>query len=137
MEVAEKTMQELADGGMSWIDVQFIKTSTQQLMEAREMLRWTYVYGFCLPENVNRDLFEYLQADLEAGTEKLSGMLESKEKKERLPILNAAGYVKQRIKNLLEGLAEGDITGGSGNAERVYSSSEFEKYNGWIYNAGN
>jgi hypothetical protein len=54
-----------------WIDVQYIKSATQQLMEARNMLKWTYVYGYYLPEHVNRDLFEYLQADLEAGTEVL------------------------------------------------------------------
>eukprot|EP01121_Diplochlamys_sp_Union-15-3_P013423 TRINITY_DN4163_c0_g1_i3.p1 TRINITY_DN4163_c0_g1~~TRINITY_DN4163_c0_g1_i3.p1 ORF type:complete len:131 (-),score=25.08 TRINITY_DN4163_c0_g1_i3:189-581(-) len=130
-------MQTLSDQGISWIDVQFIKTSTLQLMEAREMLKWTYVYGYYLPENINRDLFEYLQADLESGTEKLSLLLESNEKKDkdRVTILNASAYVKQRVKNLLEGLADGDITGGK-NEEKSYGN-EHSKYDGWIYNAGN
>jgi len=69
MAIAEKTMEQLAEKGVAWIDVQYIKKSTIQLMEARNMLKWTYVYGYFLPEAVNRDLFEYLQADLEAETE--------------------------------------------------------------------
>lgn len=69
MAIAEKTMEQLAEQGMPWIDVQFIKKATIQLMEARNMLKWTYVYGYYLPESVNRELFEYLQGDLEAETE--------------------------------------------------------------------
>lgn len=64
-------------------------------MEARNMLKWTYVYGYFLPDQVNRDLFEYLQADLEGATEKLSALLEAKEEKDRLKIINATEYVKQ------------------------------------------
>ena len=79
----------------SWIDVQFIKSATLGLMEARNMLKWTYVYGYFLPDHVNRDLFEYLQADLESATERLSGLLEAKEEKDRLKIINATEYVKQ------------------------------------------
>ena len=56
---------------MSWIDVQFIKTATKTLMEARQMLKYTYVYGFFLPKNVNRSLFELLQTDLEDKVEVL------------------------------------------------------------------
>jgi ariadne-1 len=79
----------------SWIDVQFIKAATLGLMEARNMLKWTYVYGYFLPDQVNRDLFEYLQADLESATERLSGLLEDKGEKDRLKIINATEYVKQ------------------------------------------
>jgi ariadne-1 len=137
MDIATQTMNELLEKGMSWIDVQFIKTATQQLVEARNMLKWTYVYGYYLPEHVNRDLFEYLQADLEAGTERLSGLLEARGEKDRLKIINATEYVKQRIKNLLEGLAENEITGGSGNRDdKQYKVDSIEKYEGWIYNPG-
>lgn len=125
-------------------------------MEARNMLKWTYVYGYFLPDQVNRDLFEYLQADLESATERLSGLLEDKGEKDRLKIINATEYVKQvspiilqpfwvwdpdliwlhlqRIKNLLEGLADGDITGGKAIEEKVYKIDD--KYDGWIYNPG-
>eukprot|EP00029_Vermamoeba_vermiformis_P000961 TRINITY_DN1112_c0_g1_i1.p1 TRINITY_DN1112_c0_g1~~TRINITY_DN1112_c0_g1_i1.p1 ORF type:complete len:525 (-),score=178.59 TRINITY_DN1112_c0_g1_i1:119-1537(-) len=138
LDQANRLMSELAEKGSSWIDVQFIKAATLGLMEARNMLKWTYVYGYFLPEHVNRDLFEYLQADLESATERLSGLLEAKEEKDRLKIINATEYVKQRIKNMLEGLADGDITGGSGSKstteEKVYKIDD--KYDGWIYNPG-
>lgn len=136
MAIAEKTMEQLAESGVAWIDVQYIKKATLQLMEARNMLKWTYVYGYYLPDSVNRDLFEWLQSDLEAETEKLSGLLEAKGDKDKQKIINATDYVGKRIKNLLEGLAEGEITGGA-KSERVYAAQEHEKYEGWIYNAGN
>jgi ariadne-1 len=136
MMIAEKTMEQLAEAGAAWIDVQYIKKATAQLMEARNMLKWTYVYGYYLPDAVNRDLFEWLQGDLEAETEKLSGLLEAKGEKDKTKIINSAEQVKKRVKNLLEGLMEGEITGGSNSSTKVYAASEFEKYEGWIYNAG-
>jgi ariadne-1 len=54
---------------MSWIDVQFIETATKSLTECRRMLKFSYIYGYYLPNHVNREIFEYLQADLEAGVE--------------------------------------------------------------------
>jgi ariadne-1 len=133
MAIAEKTMEALAEAGAAWIDVQYIKKATAQLMEARNMLKWTYVYGYYLPDSVNRDLFEWLQGDLESETEKLSGLLEAKGEKDKTKIINSAEQVKKRVKNLLEGLMEGEITGGSSTKEKVYAAAEFEKYEGWIY----
>jgi len=133
---AEKLMHELSEKGMSWIDVQFIKQATRTLMDARQMLKYTYVYGFYLPISVNRSLFELLQTDLEDKVERLSGLLEAAGEKERLAIINAAKYVESRQKKLLEELAEGGITGkGGAHEERVYQSS-VEVYDGWIYKTG-
>jgi len=123
---AQKIMKELFEKGNSWIDAQFIKTATDTLMEARRMLKFTYVYGFYLPDHVNRDIFEYLQADLEASVERLSGLLEAKGEKEKLLIINTTEYVRQRQKNLLSGLMEGDINGGK-NEEKYYDAAEAEK----------
>jgi hypothetical protein len=71
---------------------------------------------------------------LEAETEKLSGQLESKGDKDKQKIINATDYVKKRIKNLLEGLAEGEITGGA-KTERSYVAAEHEKYEGMLTNS--
>jgi len=130
LKVAEETMQRLSSQGQSWIDVQYVKQATYILMEARNMLKYTYAYGYFLPDHVNRDLFEYLQSDLEAGTEKLSGLLEGVDQ-DRLLIINSTEYVKQRIKNLQEGLLDNDITGGRKD-EKLYVN-DGEKYEGWIY----
>lgn len=121
---------------MSWIDVQFIKQATEALMECRPMLKWTYVYGFFLPQTTNRDIFEYLQADLEAGVERLSGLLEAKGDKDRVTIINATEYVRQRQKNLVQGLMENDIQGKSAAPEKVYVNTDAEQYDGWVYKAG-
>lgn len=61
MGVAEATMRELTEKGAAWIDVQYIKQATIALNEARQMLKYTYVYGYFLPAHVNRSIFEYLQ----------------------------------------------------------------------------
>jgi len=133
---AQKIMQELTDKGISWIDVQFIKQATQSLMECRNMLKYTYVYGHYLPKQVNRSIFEYLQADLEAAVEKLSELLEAPGDIDRLKVINASTYVRQRQKNLLQGLMEGEITGkGGADDEKVYKNT-VEVYDGWVYKSG-
>jgi ariadne-1 len=136
LKVADEVMEKLSNEGQSWIDVQYVKQATLSLMEARNMLKYTYIFGFYLPDHVNRDVFEYLQSDLEKGTEKLSELLESNKEKNRIDIINNSEYVKQRIKALLQGLSENDIIGGGARSEKNYAAVEgVEKYEGWIYNA--
>jgi len=130
---AEKLMHDLSEKGMSWIDVQFIKQATRTLVDARQMLKYTYVYGFYLPASVNRSLFELLQTDLEDKVERLSGLLEAAGEKDRLGIINAAKYVESRQKKLLEELAEGGITGKGGAHEERSYTPKVEVYDGWIY----
>jgi ariadne-1 len=136
--VAQKLMKDLSEKGMSWIDVQFIEASTKTLTETRRMLKFSYIYGYYLPSHVNREIFEYLQSDLESGVERLSALLEATGEKDRFAIINATEYVKQRQKNILSGLLEGDISGGGGKAEaeKFYDSVDVEKYEGWVYKIG-
>lgn len=134
--LADKVMQELLDKGMTWADVKFVKDATVALMECRNILKNTYIYGFYLPQKTNRDIFEHLQADLEQGVERLSALLEDKGPKDKMKIMNATDYVRQRQKTLCEGLMEGDISGGTKSVEKVFASTENEAYDGWIYNAG-
>lgn len=117
---------------LNWIDVKYLEDAYEQLQESRSMLKWTYVYGYYLPKNINRGLFEFLQAELEAETEKLSELLESKEEIEKKRITSATNLVKRRIDKLIEGLAEGEITGGS-NDENYAKYASVQKYSGWIY----
>lgn len=133
LDKAQRTMDQLVnENHMYWIDVQYIKEAAISLHKARIMLKWSYVYGYYLPKHINRDLFEFLQANLESQTENLSGLLEQKEPAERKALINATGCVNKMVKKLLEGLAEGDITGGD-KSEKMYSGKEFEKYDGWVY----
>ncbi|KMT16341.1 hypothetical protein BVRB_3g054880 [Beta vulgaris subsp. vulgaris] len=53
--------------------LKFIIEAWQQIIECRRVLKWTYAYGYYLPdhENARRQLFEYLQGEAEAGLERL------------------------------------------------------------------
>lgn len=55
---------------------------------------------------------------------------------DKFAIINATEYVKQRQKNIVSGLMEGEITGGSKEAEKFYDSADVEKYEGWVYKIG-
>ncbi|XP_058181590.1 probable E3 ubiquitin-protein ligase ARI8 isoform X2 [Rhododendron vialii] len=53
--------------------LKFITEAWLQIVECRRVLKWTYAYGYYLPEpeHAKRQFFEYLQGDAEAGLERL------------------------------------------------------------------
>ncbi|KAK9725093.1 hypothetical protein RND81_05G122200 [Saponaria officinalis] len=53
--------------------LKFILEAWQQIIECRRVLKWTYAYGYYLPqhETAKVHLFEYLQGEAEAGLERL------------------------------------------------------------------
>ncbi|XP_058181582.1 probable E3 ubiquitin-protein ligase ARI7 [Rhododendron vialii] len=53
--------------------LEFITEAWLQIVECRRVLKWTYAYGYYLPEPelAKRQLFEYLQGEAEAGLERL------------------------------------------------------------------
>ncbi|KAJ4761854.1 RING/U-box superfamily protein [Rhynchospora pubera] len=53
--------------------LKFITDAWLQIVECRRVLKWTYAYGFYLPENehAKRQFFEYLQGEAESGLERL------------------------------------------------------------------
>ncbi|KAF7132236.1 hypothetical protein RHSIM_Rhsim09G0029400 [Rhododendron simsii] len=53
--------------------LKFITEAWLQIVECRRVLKWTYAYGYYLPEHehAKRQLFEYLQGAAEAGLERL------------------------------------------------------------------
>lgn len=59
----EERMVELQEqnAGSSWIDVQFLKVATEQLIMCRQVLKYTYVLAYYLPNGKEKNLFEYLQ----------------------------------------------------------------------------
>jgi len=87
---------ELDKGNASWINVQFLEQSTQQLFACREILKWTYTFGYYMFGTTQvpillqgfkpfkdetemrkaKSQFEFHQEGLEQTTERLSGMLE-------------------------------------------------------------
>ncbi|KAI3906033.1 hypothetical protein MKW92_041988 [Papaver armeniacum] len=67
----------------------FITEAWLQIIECRRVLKWTYAYGYYLPENehAKRQFFEYLQGEAESGLERLHQCAE----KELQTYLNAEG----------------------------------------------
>ncbi|KAK6145784.1 hypothetical protein DH2020_019653 [Rehmannia glutinosa] len=72
--------------------LKFIIEAWQQIVECRRVLKWTYAYGYYLPEQeaTKKKVFEYLQGEAEAGLERLHQCAE----KELMNYLNSDGPSK-------------------------------------------
>ncbi|KAI0978171.1 hypothetical protein GJ496_011485 [Pomphorhynchus laevis] len=70
-------MESLQNNGMSWIEVQFLRSAVDILLQCRQTLMYTYGFAFYLSKNNQCDVFEQNQADLERATEDLSYYLEN------------------------------------------------------------
>jgi len=59
-------------------DTQFLQSATEQLLQNRSVLASSYIFGFYMDKTktTEKNLFEYLQEDLEKHTEALSGLYE-------------------------------------------------------------
>ncbi|GAA0151096.1 ubiquitin-protein ligase [Lithospermum erythrorhizon] len=64
--ISEKNWQEE-------LNLAFIIEAWEQIIECRRVLKWTYAYGYYLPEEepTKKQFFEYLQGEAEAGLERL------------------------------------------------------------------
>lgn len=109
-ESTEQRMSELQgkDGNSTWMDVEFLNAATEQLIECRRVLKYTYVFGYYLPKGKEKDLFEYLQENLEKNTEHLTGLSESTlDKMNRSEIVNYTRVTERFLHNLLDGVEDG------------------------------
>lgn len=72
-ELADQRMVEHQESSKSsWIDVQFLKQATEQVIECRRVLKYTYVLGYFLKDkSTEKQLFEHHQEMLEKNTERL------------------------------------------------------------------
>jgi len=99
-----------------WGDVQFVGEATEALSNCRLVLKWTYVLAHALPdESKEKNLFCFLQEDLEKKTERLSELLESDvevllkpEVKSEVQVL--ASVASNSRKKLLKGVEDGLAT---------------------------
>ena len=106
----EKRMVELQESsaGSSWIDVQFLKQATEQLIECRRVLKYTYVFAYYLPQGKEKNLFEYLQENLEKNTEHLTELSETTlDLMDRAAVINYTRVTEQFLINLIAGVEEG------------------------------
>eukprot|EP01117_Protostelium_nocturnum_P019066 TRINITY_DN814_c0_g1_i1.p1 TRINITY_DN814_c0_g1~~TRINITY_DN814_c0_g1_i1.p1 ORF type:complete len:619 (-),score=209.61 TRINITY_DN814_c0_g1_i1:131-1897(-) len=86
-------------------EVSYLIQGTEILLECRKVLKYSYVYAFYLAESGSeKELFEYLQQDLEKTTEQLSEILEGSS--HRLKALNMIQLAKTRKDNLLSSVEQ-------------------------------
>jgi len=99
--------------GSRWIDVQFLKVANEKLVECRRVLKYTYVFGYYLPEGTARKrLFEHHQENLEKFTEHLSWLSEQsleefKKEEKRSEVVNYTRVTETFLKNLLKSVEDG------------------------------
>ncbi|KAF8057205.1 hypothetical protein N665_1263s0003 [Sinapis alba] len=120
--------------------LKFITEAWLQIIECRRVLKWTYAYGYYLPDHDKKQFFEYLQGEAESGLERLHKCVE----KELEAFLTAEGpsddfnhfrtkltgltsitktYFENLVKALENGLADVDTTqGASSNSTNSKSS---------------
>lgn len=75
----EQMVELCANTSVSTKNIDLIAKATENLIECRRIMKYTYVFGFyheC--GQTERELFEFLQAELERSTEELSGILEKR-----------------------------------------------------------
>jgi len=104
------------------IDTRFLFDATEQLRANRRVLQWSYVYGFYLSKDkvAEKNLFEYLQEDMEKHTNYLSELYEKPIEK----IADYQAFIKwseevnhythistKFLQNFVEGVAGGLTTG--------------------------
>jgi len=86
----------------------FMMEAVDLLIECRRILKYTYAYGFYLEEGPAKNFFEYLQANAEGITERLTEALNvpattlnAEDLKNRIRV------TKKYISNLVKGIEEG------------------------------
>jgi len=93
-------------------NIKVIDDATENLIECRRTLQYTYVYAFALSledkHDKEKNLFEFLQADLEKTTEELSHYLENEDGTVNLSVMRQkSNNAAQKLLHLLEGVEEG------------------------------
>eukprot|EP01114_Cavostelium_apophysatum_P022118 TRINITY_DN789_c0_g1_i3.p1 TRINITY_DN789_c0_g1~~TRINITY_DN789_c0_g1_i3.p1 ORF type:complete len:582 (-),score=159.50 TRINITY_DN789_c0_g1_i3:140-1885(-) len=103
-------MGELQKEATTSSEVQYILEGTEALLECRNVLKFTYVFAYYLPETgPKKELFEYLQEDLEKTTEQLAEIIEHSGVKrvDRLNALNVIQLATTRRANLIKSVEQG------------------------------
>eukprot|EP01113_Clastostelium_recurvatum_P009537 TRINITY_DN1459_c0_g1_i1.p1 TRINITY_DN1459_c0_g1~~TRINITY_DN1459_c0_g1_i1.p1 ORF type:complete len:516 (-),score=173.31 TRINITY_DN1459_c0_g1_i1:106-1653(-) len=98
-------------------DTKFLMEATEQLLKNRRVLQYSYVYGYYLDKkSQERNLFEYLQEDLEKHTNHLSTLYETATDKLedyqgfmrwKEQVTNYTRITKKFLDNFVEGVSRG------------------------------
>ena len=91
-------------------NVKIVDEATENLIECRRVLKYTYVAAFHMKKGPNLRLFEYLQGELERSTEELSHLLEAEAAEIILDQIRAkSNAAATRLIKMLEGIDTGFV----------------------------
>lgn len=91
-------------------NVRIVEEATENLIECRRILKYTYVAAFYMSQGPNLRLFEYLQGELERSTEELSHLLEAEAAELILDDIRAKSNIAAtRLIKMLEGVDTGFV----------------------------
>jgi len=93
--------------GLTVLELQYIGDAAEALISCRRVLKNTYPVAYFMAAGPEKNLLEFLQANLETVTEELSGMLEADGVPERVAVLSKAADARQRLQHLAEGVEDG------------------------------
>merc|ERR1712087_651957 len=97
-----------SEKGGSWIDVEFLQNAHEEIFFCRQILKYTYVYAYYLKSGPEKDLFEFLQQDLEKNCEILHELCEQNwQDMNSEHIINYTNITHRFVKQLLDGIAKG------------------------------
>jgi ariadne-1 len=122
---AEKMDAAVADAARrcTHSEMQYVLQAVEQLIQCRRVLKFTYAFAYTMADGVEKDLFEYLQAELDAATEAISRMIEADDVPERLALVNKTADAKARLAKFKEGVESGFQTVGTARASGGGGSS--------------
>lgn len=87
---------------------EFLMDAATLVMDCRQVLKWTYVFAYYLEDEGERNLFEFLQEDLEKNTEHLNSMTESSvDDIDPSSLKNYTRITRNFLNKLIEGTREG------------------------------
>ncbi|XP_042456536.1 probable E3 ubiquitin-protein ligase ARI8 isoform X2 [Zingiber officinale] len=122
--------------------LKFIIEAWLQIVECRRVLKWTYAYGYYLPEHehAKRQFFEYLQGEAESGLERLHQCAEKelqvyldaetpmKDFNDfRTKLAGLTSVTRNYFENLVRALETGLKDVGSSNSEATCSKTSSSK----------
>lgn len=103
-------LQESTDNS-TWTDVEFLKAATEQLVECRRVLKYTYSYAYYMTDiskKMHKERFEHHQEMLERFTENLSELSEQPiADMDRTDIVNQTRVVDLFLRNILQYVEDG------------------------------
>ena len=72
----QEVLRDMSSVSLSLDECSFLREAAAEVVKCRRVLKWTYVHGYYLEDEREKNLFEFMQEDLEKHTEHLHELVE-------------------------------------------------------------